>query len=132
MAVTATEPNLYQLGQEIGGNPAWRMLGPDDDGNYTVTAAGLEDALVQAALDAHDPDPSVVPPPSAADLEVAAKVTKIQNVNNALTTLRQWANDAHTVGAQGANVTQAQHKALFDRMGTFLDRFADYIEGQRS
>lgn len=41
--------------------------------------------------------------------------------------LRQFADDAAVVAAQGTNVTQAQHKALFDRFGKLCDGLADLL-----
>jgi hypothetical protein len=35
----------------------------------------------------------------------------------ALATLRQWATEAEAIANQGANVSQAQLKALFNRFG---------------
>lgn len=48
-------------------------------------------------------------------------------LRQAYTALRQWATDAAAVAAQGATITQAQHKALFDRFGKLCNGLADLL-----
>lgn len=42
-------------------------------------------------------------------------------------TLRAWADDAETVAAQGANLSQAQLKATIGRLGKLCDGLADLL-----
>ena len=54
---------------------------------------------------------------------------KRTNVEQAVSTLRSWAEDARNTTVTGANndtVTQT----VVDRLGTFFDRFADLIESR--
>jgi hypothetical protein len=70
---------------------------------------------LEAAIAAHVPNP---------DFGVEIQTIRLRNV---VPTLRSWANDARTVGNQGANVSQAQLKTMFTRLGTFMDRTADLL-----
>lgn len=71
-ATTNKPLNLYQLGQEIGGNPALRAVGPDADGATQVRAEGVSQATLDAKIAAHTADPNVKPPPSAQETEDAS------------------------------------------------------------
>lgn len=73
MATTSTAPNLYQLGQEIGGSPSFRMSGPYEDGSYRVVSPEVPEPALQAALDAHHPNPAIVPPPTPAEQQATAE-----------------------------------------------------------
>lgn len=58
---TTTKPvNLYQLGQEIGGSPGFRMVGPDNDDVYVIRTDDVDQAKLDAAVNAHKPDASIV------------------------------------------------------------------------
>lgn len=61
--------NLYQLGQEIGGNPALRSVGPDPEGKTTVIAESVDKATLDSRLSAHVADPNVRPPKTAAETQ---------------------------------------------------------------
>lgn len=88
--VTTDRPvNLYQLGLELGGSPAWRMV--DDGETRTVSTDSVTQEALEAALAAHVADPSVrLPdeppepepdPPPAPDLEpFAAQAEKATSI----------------------------------------------------
>lgn len=77
-------------------------------------------ALTQAEIDAN----------TATAADNADRDTKMANVVNAIATLRQWATDSQsTVVTNGNN--NAVTQTMVDRLGTFFDRFADLLEGQR-
>jgi hypothetical protein len=80
MAVTTVRPNLYQLGVEIGGSPSFHMVGPDSDGIYTITSS-VDEATLRAALDAHTPDPAIVPEPDPdpePEPDLAARIAELE------------------------------------------------------
>lgn len=55
---------------------------------------------------------------------------KANNVEQSVTTLRSWAEDARNTTVTGAN-NDAVTQQVVDRLGTFFDRFADLIETRR-
>lgn len=62
-------------------------------------------------------------------LDQEDKETKASNVEQAVTSLRTWAEDA-----RNTTVTTANHETVtqtvVDRLGVFFDRFADLIESR--
>jgi hypothetical protein len=112
-AVAPGATNLAQLSSELGGVP----LRGDAQANGTilVSTASVTQQALEAAIAAHVPNP---------DFGVEIQTIRLRNV---VPTLRSWANDARTVGNQGANVSQAQLKTMFTRLGTFMDRTADLL-----
>lgn len=59
--VTTTKPvNLYQLGQEIGGSPSFRMI--DSGTQRTVSTDSTSQQTLAAAIEAHTADPNLRPP----------------------------------------------------------------------
>lgn len=126
--ITANKPiNVYQLGQEVGGNPALRCVGPDATGCTKVRTDSVSQQVLETKVAAHTANPSIVPPPSAEDLRQVEVNEAGARLKQSYTSLRQWAQDAKSVGAQGANVSQAQHKQLFDRFGKLCDGLADLL-----
>lgn len=65
----------------------------------------------------------------------AALATKRANASNVVATLRSWSTDAATAAAAWDAQTQTQKnattKVVIERLGTFMSRFADLIEGNR-
>lgn len=59
--------------------------------------------------------------------DVAERSDAEIRLRNSYNALRQWAADAAVIAAQGTNVTQAQHKALFDRFGKLCNGLADLL-----
>lgn len=71
---TVNKPiNLYQLGQEIGGNPPLRMVGPRPDGTSTVWADNVAQGALDAKVAAHVANPAVQPPPDPTVAQDAAE-----------------------------------------------------------
>ena len=68
-------------------------------------------------------------PKTAEELDADDRQAKRVAVGQAVTTLRQWADDA-----AGVNVTNGNNNAVTQtmatRLGVFFDRFADLIEAQ--
>lgn len=102
---TTSKPvNVYQLAQEIGGNPTLRVVGPEPDGTTTVRA-DIAQATLDAKVASHVADGNVRPPVSA---EVTNEQTIRDAARNALATNRAYAQRANPTAAQ----TTAQVKAL--------------------
>lgn len=133
MAETTTRPNFFQLRGDMGvsADTPFTMDGPDEDGVYVITSPDVDDAVLAAALDEHDPNPAIVPPPSPAEVEAAAKAEKVRTVEDDVDTLRQWAVDAAALTQRPTAISAAEHKEIVRRLGIFFDRFADYVEGKR-
>lgn len=112
-AVAPGNTNLAQLSSELGGVPLRGDAQPDQ--TIVVSTDAVSQTALEAAIAAHVPDP---------DFGVEAQTLRLRNV---VPTLRSWADDARTVGAQGGNVTQAQLKTMYTRLGTFMDRVADLL-----
>lgn len=62
--------------------------------------------------------------PTAREIEVRDAPARIRQAAAVLTS---WADDADAVSNQGANVTQAQLKALYARQAIFWRRFRDLL-----
>lgn len=102
---TTTKPvNLYQLGQEIGGNPSFRRSGPDEEGISRIWSSAAQTAL-DAAIAAHTADPSIVPPPP---IEETNEATINDRLDQALTALGN-----HVTRAKPATAA-AQASAAYD------------------
>ena len=64
------------------------------------------------------------------EIDAEDRAQKGDNVSQAVTTLRQWADDAaSTTVTNGTNTAITQQ--VVDRLGIFFDRFADLIESRR-
>ena len=66
------------------------------------------------------------------DARLAAedRATKGTAVDQAVATLRQWADDAEAVTVTSGNAV-ATLQTVVDRLGVFFDRFADLIESDK-
>lgn len=68
------------------------------------------------------PAPPYVPTPLELEMTDADL-----NLRQSFNALRQWADDAEVVAAQGATVSQAQLKAVIGRVGKLCDGLADLL-----
>lgn len=68
--VTTTKPvNLYQLGQEVGGTPAFRMV--DDGTTRRIRTTDVTQQALDTAVASHTANPAVVPPPTPGEVAQA-------------------------------------------------------------
>ena len=65
-----------------------------------------------------------------ARLAAEAQDAKRQAVDNAVATLRQWADDAEATTVTSGNAV-ATLNTVVDRLGVFFDRFADLVESRQ-
>lgn len=80
---TIQDLNLYQFAQEVSG-ASLRVVGPLPDGSFTVTSDELTEQELQAALDAHVPDPEVQPPAIEPEPTDAERIAELEAALNAL------------------------------------------------
>ena len=122
--LTNIQPGFVILEESVAAVPAYdpltEKLSPgawvDDEPNesavFTVSVVALDAGELAAVADEQD------------------RAGKRVNVANAVSTLRDWATQAAGVTVTSGNAV-ATLQTMVDRMGTFFDRFADLIEGQR-
>lgn len=101
-STTTTKPvNLYQLGQEIGGNPGFRMVA--DGSERTVSTDDCTQQALDTAVAAHTANPAIVAPPTPAEVAAATaaanEATIRSQIDTALATLTT------TIDAQQATFT---------------------------
>ena len=124
-------PSSYNLAQLRASTFSRYSLAVDvnevDDNGVRSLAVYFEEAgpsvasltAWRAEVAAHVPTP-----PSALEQDRAGAPDRLRQ---SYSSLRTWADDAAVVAAQGANVSQAQLKALFDRFGKLADGLADLL-----
>lgn len=66
--------------------------------------------------------------PPELEAKVRDQVAKRQKLKGATATLRQWAEDARTSPAVTTGNVVQQVQTMKDRLGTFFDHFADFID----
>jgi len=109
-----------ETAEAFGWHPVAETAQPSPDHLRSITHDGTGFVTTwtfdQAAQDAR-----------LADKERQAKATAVEN---AVATLRQWADDAEATTVTGGNAVATLNTAV-RRLGVFFDRFADLIESRQ-